>query len=59
MTVSDLMDFFEKEQKNAYSAAECHQLIEAFEPMRDRTSLSIEGKMKPGENPTVFTVQLF
>ena len=56
MTVSDLMDFFEKEQKNAYSAAECHQLIEAFEPMRDRTSLSIEGKMKPGENPTVFIV---
>jgi len=43
MTVSDLMDFFTKEQKNPYSSAECHRLIEAFEPMKDKTSLSIEG----------------
>ena len=44
MTVSDLMDFFAKEQKNPMASAECHRLIEAFEPMKDKTSLSIEGK---------------
>ena len=43
MTVSDLMDFFAKEQKNPMASAECHRLIEAFEPMKDKTSLSIEG----------------
>ena len=43
MTVSDLMEFFTNEQKNQLSAEECSQLIEAFEPMKDRTSLSIEG----------------
>ena len=44
MTPSNLMKFFTNEQKNQISSDECQQLIEAFEPMKDRSSLSIEGK---------------
>jgi len=43
MTPSNLMKFFTNEQKNQISSDECQQLIEAFEPMKDRSSLSIEG----------------
>ena len=44
MTPSNLMNFFTNEQKSELSPEECQQLIEAFEPMKDRSSLSIEGK---------------
>jgi len=43
MTPSNLMNFFTNEQKSELSPEECYQLIEAFEPMKDRSSLSIEG----------------
>ena len=46
MTPSNLMNFFTNEQKSELSPEECQQLIEAFEPMKDRSSLSIEGKKK-------------
>ncbi len=43
ITTEDLVRFFLEEQKSDQLAEECSQLIKAFEPTKDKSSLSPEG----------------
>ena len=43
MTPENLADFLTTEQKIEMTAEECKQFINAFEPLVDRTVLSLEG----------------